>query len=700
MKPATLLPSILRRSIRAKLMAVFALIFVVMGIAFGIVIVFTNDVHTDVSTVDADYLPMTRDVGSLHRTLAEYRSHQLSYLLATNAQDESNARDALAKAQAETVAAFNDLAALPMTPAEQADYAQAKADWERYLAETQDVATDTSQASKAQAAAALASGDPSTTMKDMDTDLDAWTSEVGTNTDGVSGNAVSSLETMPFVIVGSLVVVIALGVLFAFLFSRGVANGLRAVQTTLTSMADNCATSLANGLGALAENDLTHGVRAVTEPIGSYGSDEIGQTAAVTNRVLSHIHTTIDSYERARAGLAETIGEVKSAAESVARTGADLNAAATQSGVASAQIAQTINQVAAGASEQARASSETSNASVELGAVIGQVGAGAGDTSRKVEAASQALSDMASAIERAALASTEVTSVSVAAISAAERGRAAVRQTVAEMSRIKATVETASVRVTELGAKSDQIGAIVETIDDIAEQTNLLALNAAIEAARAGEQGKGFAVVADEVRKLAERSSRATKEIAALIADVQAGTTQAVEAMQAGADEVEQGSELAGQAGQSLDEIADASHATKSAVGQITAAVDAMKTASEGVVSASDAISSIAEETNAAALRMTESAETVSRAVQSIAAISEENSASAEEVSAATEEMSGQAEELSATATSLAEMAGTLDRLVGKFRIEGSASRAADFSASSARTSGPSQLRGSALRAA
>jgi len=238
------------------------------------------------------------------------------------------------------------------------------------------------------------------------------------------------------------------------------------------------------------------------------------------------------------------------------------------------------------------------------------------------------------------------------------------------MTRIKSAVEAGAATVTKLGGQSAQIGAIVETIDDIAEQTNLLALNAAIEAARAGEQGKGFAVVADEVRKLAERSSRATKEIADLIAVVQKETEAAVEAMTAGAAEVETGARLASESAAALEEINQAAAARDAVIDDAFAAVASIGGLAASVVSATDAIALIAADTMKDAARMTANADSVASAVDSIAAVSEENSASAEEVSAATEELSAQVEQVVASAAVLAEMAGRLDGLVARFTLD------------------------------
>ncbi|MCP5429209.1 MAG: methyl-accepting chemotaxis protein [Chromatiaceae bacterium] len=165
-----------------------------------------------------------------------------------------------------------------------------------------------------------------------------------------------------------------------------------------------------------------------------------------------------------------------------------------------------------------------------------------------VQSMSQAMSDMASEANRSA--ETAQQSVDIAAA-----GGSTVRRTIAGMDNIREQIQETSKRIKRLGESSQEIGNIVELIEDIADQTNILALNAAMQAAMAGEAGRGFAVVADEVQRLAERSANATKQIDALVKTIQADTNEAVSSMESSTSEVVSGAKLAEDAGAALQRV-------------------------------------------------------------------------------------------------------------------------------------------------
>ena len=181
------------------------------------------------------------------------------------------------------------------------------------------------------------------------------------------------------------------------------------------------------------------------------------------------------------------------------------------------------------------------------------------------------------------------------------------------MNRIAEVVRKSAETVQALGKSSDQIGEIVQVIDDIADQTNLLALNAAIEAARAGEQGRGFAVVADEVRKLAERTTKATKEIATMIKQIQKDTSGAVESMEEGTKEVEVGKQLAEKAGKSLQEIIHGAEQVVDIVTQVAAASEEQSSAAEQISKNIESISSVTQESASGIQQIAHASEDLNR---------------------------------------------------------------------------------------
>jgi methyl-accepting chemotaxis protein len=172
-----------------------------------------------------------------------------------------------------------------------------------------------------------------------------------------------------------------------------------------------------------------------------------------------------------------------------------------------------------------------------------------------------------------------------------------VEETTQGMVRISQSVKDSASTIETLGKNSEQIGEIIKVISDIAEQTNLLALNAAIEAARAGEQGRGFAVVADEVRSLAEKTTTATKEIGDMIKKIQEETSSAVRSMQTGTKDVDNGVMLANQAGQSLKQIVEAIQNVTDMIMQIATAAEEQSATGGEVVSNIESVAGITQTT-------------------------------------------------------------------------------------------------------
>jgi methyl-accepting chemotaxis protein len=209
----------------------------------------------------------------------------------------------------------------------------------------------------------------------------------------------------------------------------------------------------------------------------------------------------------------------------------------------------------------------------------------------------------------------------------AREGESIVSRSVEEVKAIADTVNESSRLMASLGERSKQIGDIIDVIKDIADQTNLLALNAAIEAARAGEQGRGFAVVADEVRKLAERTSQATTEIGSMIGAIQHEVEKAVRNMSDGTKQVAVGVEFAAKAGDALHNIVSSVQGLQAIVQQIASATEEMSSTSEQI----------------------------SSDIETIASVSRETSSSSEQIAR--------------SASDLAELSSTLQRLVGRFKV-------------------------------
>lgn len=384
-------------------------------------------------------------------------------------------------------------------------------------------------------------------------------------------------------------------------------------------------------------------------------SDEIGILAGSFNRMLDNLRGIIL--------------EIKSASDKIETTAHVFSADASKLAEYNKEVNRSIAEVARGTAEQNEDISRVVSVIDNLGEAISLIAAGAEKQSENVASASASISQMVNGVDEVAISAQSAAETAEETTNVANKGGQVVEKVVSGMENIKIKVFEAASKIKELGEHSAQIGEIIQVIDDIAAQTNLLALNAAIEAARAGEHGKGFAVVADEVRKLAERSGKATKEIAELINNIQWGIDKAVNAMDEGTAEVENGTDMAVGAGNALGHILENVKKTNEEIHRISKAAKQISDYSVHVMSVIQEVAKVTEQNNSSTINMAKQSQEVTETIQSIAEITQVGASAAEEVSASCEDMNSSSSLIASSSKDLALTAEELKNLVARFKV-------------------------------
>jgi methyl-accepting chemotaxis protein len=556
-------------------------------------------------------VPATRVIGDLKDETGKYRRNQILYI-AARASDKKELQESLDNIDG-LIAEYRKSYVSGAT--DQQAMAEFDAAWKTYIEATAEAA-DVPVGDMQGVVDVLSSGDGDAAWEGVKSTIAAWDEANGKIADArvtEASNAASSTRTLTLVL---LLVGIAGAAVVATLLVRGISRGMR---------------QLVGAARGIAEGDIEQDLTTASR-------DEIGDAVHAFGDMVEYLRDSVAAADRIAGGDLTVDVEPRSERDSL---GLALQGMTTSLRSAIGDVAGSASSVTEASETMAGTADEAGRAVGEIATAMGDIAAGAERQVQSVNGARDTFASVRGGVDESARTARETAEAADEARAIAQQGVTAAAEASEAMTALRTASADVSTAIRSLGAKSDEIGGIVDTITGIAEQTNLLALNAAIEAARAGEQGRGFAVVAEEVRKLAEESQDAAGRIAGLIGEIQTETANVVGVVEDTATRTESGAAT----------VDDA----RAAFEQMGASVEDM----------GGRISRIAQIVEGIARDAT----AMNEGIDAVADLAERSSAATEQVSASTQQTSASTQEIAASAATLARTAEELETIVGRFRL-------------------------------